>query len=194
MEVADRLANAVSRVLFAQRQEFVAAAHETNDALTELKQELSNLTLPRVAVRVQETVLDVRKADSTAESELTSLMLAANLKVTELEDDDLPARLEEYLVMPGHSPVSLRNVDVVIFGRAVGEFGLRTGDLVSAKGWVQFTAVDVSTKRVLAMSSIEQKGIDVVPQGAAIRAISEATRESAKELVPKFIREWNERH
>lgn len=188
------LAEEISRALLQRRQEFVAAAQETPDLVAELVHALSGMTLPRVAVRVQETVLDVEARDSVAESELTSLLLAVNLEVMQAADADLPAGLEEYFSAPHAAADALGDVDVVIFGKAVGEFGLRTGDLVSAKGQVKFTAVDANTKRVLAASDTEQKGIDVVPQGAAIQAITEATREIARELVPELVRAWNRTH
>lgn len=194
MEVVGGLAEEIGRVLSERRQEFLADAQQAPDPVAELVRALSGMALPRVAVRVQETVLGVQARDSVAESELTSLLIAANLEVIQAADADLSGSLWEYLGNPRTAAGALGDVDVVIFGKAVGEFGLRTGDLISAKGQVKFTAVDANTKRVLAVSDTERKGIDMVPQGAAIQAITEATRESARDLVSTLVRAWNRKH
>lgn len=187
------LAKEIGRVLSERRAEFVPVVEEAED-VTRLAHALSGMTLPRVVIRVRETILDVETKKSVAESELTFLLLAINLEVIQAADAELPAGLKEYLASPRTATTSLDGVDVVIFGQATGEFGLRTGDLVSAKGQVKFTAVDANTKRVLAVSDTRQKGVDVAAQSAAVQAITEATREAARDLVPKLVRAWNRKH
>lgn len=196
-EIADlvsKLAQKMNRVLTERRKEFVGGAplRKAPDLVAEVMQALSGMTLPRVAVRVQETLLDVEMRDSVAADELTSLLLALNLQVIQAADPHPPTTLQEYLSNSSASVDSL-GVDVIIFGKAAGEFGLRTGDLVSAKGEVKFTAVETVTKRVLAVSEARQKGIDVVVDGAATQAVAAATRESARDFVPKVVRAWNQK-
>ena len=145
------------------------------------------MTLPRVALRVRETVLNVEDQHSVAANELTALLLAANFEVRQVGETMLPLDLHEYLT----KPVAPAGVDVIVLGNAVGEFGLRTGDLVSAKARVKLTAVDTSTRRVLAVSEMEAREIDVAPHAAALQAITAATREVARDFVAKLVRAWN---
>lgn len=196
-EIADlvsKLAQKINRLLTERRKEFIAVAplRKAPDLVVEVMQALSGMTLPRVVVQVEETLLGVEAQDSVAASELTSLLLALNLRVIQAADPRPPATLQEYL-SDSSSSADSSGVDVIIFGKAAGEFGLRTGDLVSAKGEVKFTAVETATKRVLAVSEARQKGIDVVADGAATQAIAAATRESARDFVPKAVRAWNQK-
>jgi hypothetical protein len=95
--------------------------------------------------------------------------------------------LDQYLSQPESSA----GADVVILGKAAGQFGLRTGDLVSAKARVKLTAVDTATRRVLAVTETEAKEIDVAPREAAVQAIASATREASRDFVVKLVRAWN---
>jgi len=182
-EVADR----IGRLLSGRAEAFMPRRQPAPDPTSELVRGMAGMALPRVAVRVRETVLDVEDRHSAAASELTSLLLAANFEVRQVGETVLPVELDEYLTKPRGVP----DVDVVVLGRAVGQFGLRTGDLVSAKARVKFTAVDTSTRRVLAVSELEANQIDLAPREAALQAITTATREVARDFLPKLVLAWN---
>ena len=181
------VAEKIVRLLSARGEAFIPGRQQAPDPTSELVRGLAGMALPRVAVRVRETVLNVEDEHSVAASELTSVLLAANIEVRQVGETALPVELEEYLT----KSEALAGVDVVVLGKAVGQFGLRTGDLVSAKARVKFTGVDASTRRVLAVSEIEAKEIDVAPREAAVQAITSAVREGARDFVLKLVLAWN---
>jgi len=184
------LAEKIARLL-SERGEALAPgpAPTRTDASSDLARQLSGATLPRISIRVRETVLNVDEPRSVAADELISLLLAANVEVRRSADPGLPVELEEYLAKP-ESP---GGADVVILGQASGQFGLRTGDLVSARARVKLTAVDTATRRVLAVAEAEAKEVDIAPREAAVEAIASATRELSHDFVLKLVRSWNSR-
>jgi TolB-like protein len=183
--VAEKIAR-----LLSERGETFAPGREragVTEVSTDLARELAGAALPRVSIRVRETVLNVEEPHSVAADELIAFLIAANIEVRRAVEAGLPVELDEYLGKP-EAPAS---ADVVILGKAVGQFGLRTGDLVSAKARVKLTAVDTATRRVLAMTETEAKEIDVAPREAAVQAIASATREASRDFVLKLVRAWN---
>lgn len=180
-------ADKIGRLLSDRGTAFSSGKPEVPEPVSELAKGLSGMRLPRMVVRVRETVLNVEDQHSAAASELTSILLAASIEVRQVGEMVMPAELDEYLA----KPAGPAGVDVVIFGRSVGQFGLRTGDLVSARARVKFTAVDTNTRRVLAVSEMEAKEIDLVPREAAVQAITRATREVARDFVLKLVLAWN---
>jgi TolB-like protein len=181
------VADKIARLLSDRKNAFASGRPETPDPGSALARGLAGMTRPRMVVRVRETVLNVEEPHSAAGSELTSILLAADIEVRQVGETSMPADLDEYLIKP-EAPAG---VDVVIFGRAVGQFGLRTGDLVSARARVKLTAINTSTRRVLAVSEMEAKEIDLVPREAAVQAITIATREVAQDFVLKVVLAWN---
>ena len=181
--VADRIA----RLLADRKSAFASGRPEAPDPGSALAKGLAGLTRPRVVVRVRETVLNIEEPHSAAAGELTSMLLSADIEVRQVGEAGMPADLDEYLTK-SEAPAG---VDVVIFGKAVGRFGLRTGDLVSARARVKLTAIDASTRRVLAVSEMEAKEIDLVPREAAVQAITSAIRDGAQDFVLKAVLAWN---
>jgi TolB-like protein len=183
--VAEKIAR-----LLSERGEALAPGRErarVADASSDLARELAGAALPRVSIRVRETVLHVEEPHSVAADELIAFLIAANIEVRRAGEQDLPVELDEYLA----KPVAPAGADVVILGKAAGRFGLRTGDLVSVKARVTLTAVDTATRRVLAVTETEAKEIDVAPREAAVQAIVSATREASRDFVLKLVRAWN---
>ncbi|HKW91412.1 MAG TPA: CsgG/HfaB family protein [Methylomirabilota bacterium] len=183
------LAEKIARLL-SERGEALApgrAPTRVADTSSDLARELTGATLPRISIRVRETVLNVEEAHSVAAGELIAILLAANIEVRRAMEPGLPVELDEYLVQP-EAP---GGADVVILGKASGQFGLRTGDLVSARARVKLTAVDTATRRVLAVAEAEAKEVDVAPREAAVQAIASAIRELSRDFVLKLVRSWN---
>ncbi|HUM17562.1 MAG TPA: CsgG/HfaB family protein [Candidatus Nitrosotalea sp.] len=183
--VAEKIAR-----LLSERGEALAPGRErarVADAGSDLARELAGTALPRVSIRVRETVLNVEEPHSVAADELIAFLIAANIEVRRAGEQGLPVELDEYLAKP-EAPAG---ADVVILGKAAGRFGLRTGDLVSVKARVKLTAVDTATRRVLAVTETEAKEIDVAPHEAAVQAIVSATREASRDFVLKLVRAWN---
>jgi TolB-like protein len=183
--VAEKIAR-----LLSERGETLVPGHErarVADASADLARVLAGSALPRVSVRVRETVLNVEEPQSVAADELIAVLLAANIEVRRSREPGLPVELDEYLGKP-EMPAG---TDVMILGKAAGQFGLRTGDLVSVKARVTLTAVDTATRRVLAMTDSEAREVDVTPREAAVQAIAIATREASRDFVLKLVRAWN---
>jgi hypothetical protein len=189
-ELARTLAERIGALLAQRGPALVAGARVTTDSGADLAQSVAGLALPRIQVHVRETVLDVEQQLSASASELSRLLLATNIDVRQAAATEAPLELDVYVSAP-RAPVV--DVDVIIFGTAVGRFGLRAGDLVSAKGIVKLTAVDAKSRRVLAVADAERKGIDVVPHEAAVQAITDATRASGGQLLSNLVRAWNRR-
>ncbi len=184
--VADRIVR-----LLAERAEALVPGREqarVADAGSDLARELAGAALPRVSIRVRETVLNVEEPHSVAADELIAFFIATGIiEVRQAGGRDLSVELDEYLA----KPMAPAEADVVILGKAAGQFGLRTGDLVSAKARVKLTAVDTATRRVLAVTETEAKEIDVAPREAAVQAIASATREASRDFVLRLVRAWN---
>ena len=183
--VADRIAR-----LLAERGEALVAGRErarVAAAGSDLARELAGAALPRVSIRVRETVLNVEESHSVAADELIAFLIAAGIEVRQAGEQGVSVELDEYLA----KPMAPAEADVVILGKAAGQFGLRTGDLVSAKARVKLTAVDTATRRVLAVTETEAKEIDVAPREAAVQAIASATREASRDFVLRLVRAWN---
>jgi Curli production assembly/transport component CsgG len=185
--LAGRMAEEIGRRLSARTEAFVPRSPPAREPSADLLSGIAGMALPRVAVRVRETVLEIEGQHSVAASELTSLLLEASFEVRQVGDAAVPVEPDEYLTR-SEAPVG---VDVVVLGKAVGQFGLRTGDLVSAKARVKLTAVDTRARRVLAVAEAEAREIDLVPREAALQAISHATREVARDFVPRLVQAWN---
>jgi hypothetical protein len=185
--VIGAVAEKVARLLAERAESLAPTPRQAPDSGSGLAQRLAGMRLPRIAVRVRESVLSVESEHSAAGAELTALLLAASVEVRREGGTGLPVGLDEYL----RTPIAPAGADVVVLGEVVARFGLRTGDLVSAKARVRLTAVDTSTRRVLAMSEMEVKEIDVAPREAAVQAIVTATREVARDFVPKLVLAWN---
>jgi curli biogenesis system outer membrane secretion channel CsgG len=183
------VAEKIARLLSERGEALVPGRERTRvaEASSDLARELAGAALPRVSIRMRETLLNVEEPHSVAADELTALLLAANIDVRAAGEPGLPVELDEYLSKPDSSA----GADVVILGKAAGQFGLRTGDLVSAKARVKLTAVDTATRRVLAVTETEAKEIDVAPREAAVQAIASATREASRDFVLKLVRAWN---
>jgi curli biogenesis system outer membrane secretion channel CsgG len=183
------MADKIARLL-SERGEALVPGRErprVADAGSDLARELAGAALPRVSIRVRETVLNLEEPHSVAADELIALLVAANIDVRAAREPGLTVELDQYLSQPESSA----GADVVILGKAAGQFGLRTGDLVSAKARVKLTAVDTATRRVLAVTETEAKEIDVAPREAAVQAIASATREASRDFVVKLVRAWN---
>lgn len=191
--LAEGIAEKIGRLLAARSSAFVASRPDPQESSADLTKATAGRALPRVAIRMRETILNVDQQRSTAAHELASLLLASGVEVRHAAAEQLPVALDDYLEGPLPQGDALASVDVIIFGEAVGRFGLRTGDLVSASARVTLTAVDAKRRRVLAAADAERKGIDVVPHEAAIQAITGATRDSAQALLPKLVGAWNRR-
>jgi len=185
--LAAAMADRIARLLAARGSAFAASQTSAAGPAPELAKGVAGMALPRVALRVRETVLNIEDQHSAAANELTTVLLAANFDVRQVSDAALPVELDEYL----RKPAAPDGIDVIVLGRAVGQFGLRTGDLVSAKARVKLTAVDTRTQRVLATAEMEAREIDVAARDAALHAISTATREIARVFVPKLVLAWN---
>jgi curli biogenesis system outer membrane secretion channel CsgG len=175
------VAEKIARLLSERGEALVPGRERTRvaEASSDLARELAGAALPRVSIRMRETLLNVEEPHSVAADELTALLLAANIDVRAAGEPGLPVELDEYLSKPDSS------------AEAAGQFGLRTGDLVSAKARVKLTAVDTATRRVLAVTETEAKEIDVAPREAAVQAIASATREASRDFVLKLVRAWN---
>jgi hypothetical protein len=187
--VSGAVAERIVRLL-SERGDAFAPGREparASDAGADVASELAGAALPRVSMRVRETVLNVEEVHSAAAEELAAFLIAANIEVRQATAPGLSVELDEYLGKPD-APAG---ADVVILGKAAGQFGLRTGDLVSAKARVKLTAVDTATRRVLAVTETEAKAVDVAPREAAVQAITSATREASRDFVVKLVRAWN---
>ena len=187
--LAGGVAEKVARLLSERGEAFGPGRERARvvEASSDLARELAGAALPRVSIRVRETVLNVEEPHSVAAEELVAFLIAARIEVRQVGEPGLPVELDEYL----GKPEAAAGADVVILGKAAGQFGLRTGDLVSARARVKLTAVDTATRRVLAVTETEAKEIDVAPREAAVQAIASATREASRDFVLRLVRAWN---
>ena len=190
-EIARMLAEQIGAVLV-QRAPVFGARPPSGDPDTgrDLARPATGVPLPRVRIHVRETVLDVEQDRPVSAIELSRLLLATNM---ELRQAPAERALDLDAYVGDASAAAVADVDVIIFGTAVGRFALRTGDLVSAKATVKLTAVDARSRRVLAVADAERKGIDVAPEEAAVQAVADATRASGTRLLAELLRAWNRR-
>jgi TolB-like protein len=86
-------------------------------------------------------------------------------------------------------PEDLGRIDGVLLGAVSSEVGLRTGDVISAKAWVEITVSDSRSGQEPAKHSLESRGLGVTAKEATENAIRKAIDDSVESLVSQLLKE-----
>jgi TolB-like protein len=160
-----QLSEALSTRLSEAGPRLVAAEETAADPLPALKQSLSGLKLPKVAVRVPErhvTGAAGRSAgiDPAVETELKQVLTETGFSVVEGDDKDL----------------AREGVELVITGEAFSEFAARIGNLVSCTDRVEVKVTRLKDGHVLFADKDNNRAVDLSENLAAKQALQKSGR------------------
>ncbi len=186
--VSGELAKKISVAILEKAGEFTATRKPEENIVQEIRQQLQGKKIPSVAVVLAEEYSGGSMVDPAAEMEIIYLLNKCGFTVT--EDPALTEWAKNY---PRNvSPPKETKVDTLIVGEAIGEFGVREGDLVSGKARLEVKVFDLKTGKILAAERQTSVAVDVGEQIAARTALQNAAAASARRFIPEMVFRWNE--
>ena len=167
------------------------------DVLAEIKKAVKDSPLPRVLVAVEEAHkgLTVQQVDPAVATELLFILKSCGFEVSEAESAERVEEMKRWAAksrrrVDARLPRAAADVDVIILGEAVSEFGARRGELISCIGRIELQAVDADTGRVLAVARKTIRAVDLSETIAAKTALQEGAAACAASFVPWTVDEW----
>jgi len=181
----------------------IFVAHKTpkksfKNNMDDISWQISGKNLPRIYLKVDETSIGGNPKNPISVSELSRAFLALNIpiKTGKISDMDLPyseihadygSRILKFIKTIKSADLP----DVLVFGEAISQVGVRQGDLISAKAKVKLAAFDAQTGKVIRISQSEKIGLDVLAGEASRNAIQKATLACALDFIPQMVLHWN---
>ncbi|MCI5211136.1 MAG: hypothetical protein D3910_20665, partial [Candidatus Electrothrix sp. ATG2] len=160
VELADKMAEKLST----QGKTMVAERRQEEDLVAKLGPILKGKQLPSVSILIPEISMERSVPSPAAETEMGLILQQLGF---ELRD---PA-------------ASNKAPDIEIIGEAFSEFGLRRGNLVSAKGRVEIRALDRSNGKVLAVDRATAVAVELSPEIAGKLALEKCGQQLVERLV-----------
>jgi hypothetical protein len=164
IEASVELADKIAEQLSTQGKTMVAERRQEEDIVTKLGPLLKGKQLPSISILIPEISLERSVPDPAAETELGLILQKLGF---ELRD---PA-------------AGNKAPDIEITGEAFSEFGLRRGNLVSAKGRVEIRAIDRSNGKVLAVDRETSVAVELSPEIAGKLALEKRAQKLAERFV-----------
>ncbi len=171
--------------------ELAPSPEKASDFPAGLRAELEGKKLPRVWVKIEEEHINRPVIDPAAETEFILILRQCGFQVVDQGEKVLSDWARKYFQDSSTEvPRSLEDVDVLIVGEAISEFGARTGDLVTAKGRLEVRAIDAGTGMILAVDRLTETALDLSEAIAAKTALQQAAQAAAARLIPEMVRNW----
>jgi len=188
-ELSDLIAASIAR----NADSLAAETLAEKDRIAEIKRALAERRLPRVLVVVAEQHLGGPTVDPAAETEISYYLLRCGFAVVDKGSKNYAAWASAFLKDPSTGlPSGVgANVDVIVLGEAISQFGLRRGNLFAAKARLEVRAVDRRTGEILAIDRETNAAVDVAERIAAKTAVQECAADVAARIIPEFVDKWN---
>lgn len=185
------LGEKVGETIAARRAELAPERVEAPDPADELCRRLAGRKLPRVWVKIEEEHITRPVIDPAAETEFILVLRRCGFEVLEGADRVLSDWARRYLRdASAEVPRALEEVDVLIVGEAISEFGTRTGSLVTAKGRLEVRAIDARTGMILAIDRRTETALDLAETIAAKTSLEQAARTASVKIITGMMEEW----
>ncbi len=165
IEASVELADKIAEKLSSSGNTMVAERQQEKDLIAKLSPLLKGKQLPSVSILIPEISLERSVPDPAAETEIGLVLQQLGF---ELRD---PA-------------ASNKAPDIEITGEAFSEFGLRRGNLVSAKGRVEIRAIDRSNGSILVVDRATAVAVELSPEIAGKAALEKC----GQQLVERFVK------
>jgi TolB-like protein len=193
-ELTVELAEKVAAKIAERGRELVAAATD-GDPVPALIAQLHGRQKPVLAILVAEhhvaAASEARTAgsasDPAVESEIKKMLLDAGFQIVDLPQNDL-ADWASAMQDGRHEPWprSLREVDLVVTGKAFSEFGARIGNLVSCSARAEINVIQRSDGRIVLADRTTAPGVHLQEQIAGKTALQNAGRTLGLHLLQHF--------
>ena len=188
-ELALQLAERLEERLAAGAAQLLPAGCSTTAELATLKKKLAEQDRPTVAVVIPERHLTriTPLPDPAAATELKKLLIECGFQVREIEAKAIPQpKADGSPAEPGEWTKALRDVDVIITGEGISEFGARIGNMQSCSARVEISVIERKTARVLLAERVTARGVDLSENIAAKTALENAGRELGMRVLRYF--------
>lgn len=171
----------------------VASDDASIDPLPALKKKLAGAKLPMVAVIVVEQHMAGRQApppiDPAVETEIKLVLKECGFTIKDIPQNDLAdwARLMNKEDVSSW-PRDMRDVDVVITGKAFSEFAARIGNLVSCSARAEVNLIGHKDGKIILADRETTRTVDLSENIAGKKALQKAGRALAVRIVEQFAK------
>lgn len=168
-DLAEQLAEEVSKTLTSRAGELVAAPVSPEDRVESIKKALGDKPRPKIWLEVKERHVGQSTIDPAAETEFARILEATGFTVID------------------HATGDQKQADIIIDGEAFSEYAARHNDLLSVRARVEIKAVRRESSERIATDRQTDIAVDVAEQTAGKTALQNAAAEIASRLLPKLV-------
>lgn len=164
LELSDKIAATIA----AKGGKLVAPASKKEDMVAKLKSLLEGRKLPTVSITVDAMNLNRTDTDEAAQTELAFILEKLGFTIID-------------------TMASNKKADVEVTGKAISEFALRKGNLVSAKANIELKAISHADGKVLLVDRESSVAVDLSPEMAGKQAQQKGATALAERLVKAIV-------
>lgn len=197
-ETIDLLVKKLAEGLEKWAPELLPKEEKLVNKVAQLKKKLKGKDLPTLAVFISESHINRRIADPAAETEMIKILKEVGFSIKETTGKNLPQWAKDFMKNPdGPVPSDFNQVDIIITGEGVSEFGARMGGLVSCLARLEVRVVsrkdnneillaDRTTRRVVDISEIiaSKTALQAAGHEMAIKVIEQIAKNISDEKAP----------
>jgi TolB-like protein len=164
LELSDKIAATIA----AKGGKLVAPASKKEDLVAKLKPLLEGRKLPTVSILIDAMNINRTDTDEAAQTELAFILEKLGFTIID-------------------TMASNKKADVEVTGKAISEFALRKGNLVSAKANIELKAINHADGKVLLVDRESSVAVDLAPEMAGKQAQQKGATALAERLVKALV-------
>ena len=160
--------------------------------IAKLKMTLKGKQLPKIAVVIPEYHMSRYIADPAAETEVIKVLKEVGFTVKEASGKNLPKWAKDFMKKPDEPiPADFNQVDIVITGEGVSEFGARMGGLVSCLARLEVRVVSMKDgNEILLADRTTKRAVDISEAISAKTALQAAGHEIAIKIAEQLAKPY----
>jgi len=162
------LSDKIAATIAAKGGKLVAPASKKEDMVAKLKPLLEGRKLPTVSILIDAMNLNRTDTDEAAQTELAFILEKLGFTIID-------------------TMASNKKADVEVTGKAISEFALRKGNLVSAKANIELKAINHADGKVLLVDRESSVAVDLAPEMAGKQAQQKGATALAERLVKALV-------